>query len=91
MSYTHFTPEERKYLQKLLSEGLSMRKIVDVLERSPSTISREIKRNKTKNKPFNIGLSSVIIAVLLVFGILIFALSTLLIAAIHNKLIKRIK
>lgn len=51
MSYTHFTLEERKYLQKLLSEGLSMRKIADILERSPSTISREIKRNKTKNKP----------------------------------------
>ena len=28
-----------------------MRKIADILERSPSTISREIKRNKTKNKP----------------------------------------
>ena len=51
MSYTHFTLEERKYLQKLLSEGLSMRRIADILERSPSTISREIKRNKTKNKP----------------------------------------
>ena len=28
-----------------------MRKIAAILERSPSTISREIKRNKTKNKP----------------------------------------
>ena len=51
MSYKHFTPEERKYLQKLLSEGLSMRKIAEILERSPSTISREIKRNKAKYKP----------------------------------------
>ena len=51
MSYTHFTLEERKYLQKLLSEGLSLRKIAAILERSPSTISREIKRNKSKFKP----------------------------------------
>lgn len=41
--------------------------------------------------PFNIGLSYLIIAALLIFGILIFALLTLLIAAIHNKLIKRTK
>lgn len=44
-----------------------------------------------KNVPFNIGLSYLIIAALLIFGILIFALLTLLIAALHNKLIKRIK
>lgn len=48
MSYTHFTLEERKYLQKLLSEGLSFRKIAAILERSPSSISREVKRNKAK-------------------------------------------
>ena len=51
MSYTHFTLEERKYLQQLLSEGLSLRKIAAILERSPSTISREIKRNCAKYKP----------------------------------------
>ena len=51
MSYTHFTLEERKYLQQLLSEGLSLRKIAAILERSPSTISREIKRNRAKHKP----------------------------------------
>ena len=51
MSYTHFTLEERKYLQELLSEGYSFRKIAAILERSPSTISREVKRNKAKYKP----------------------------------------
>jgi len=51
LSYTHFTLEERKYLQKLLSEGLSFRKIAAILERSPSSISREVRRNKAKNKP----------------------------------------
>lgn len=51
LSYKHFTLEERKYLQKLLSEGKSFRAIAQILERSPSTISREIKRNKAKYKP----------------------------------------
>ena len=50
-SYTHFTLEERKYLQKLLSEGYSQRKIAAILERSPSSISREIRRNKAAYKP----------------------------------------
>ena len=51
MSYTHFTLEERKYLQQLLSEGYSFRKIGEILERNPSTISREVKRNKAKYRP----------------------------------------
>lgn len=51
MSYTHFTLNERKYLQQLLSEGKSFRKIAEILDRSPSTISREVKRNKAKYKP----------------------------------------
>ena len=51
MSYTHFTLDERKCLQKLLSEGLSIRKIAAILERSPSSVSREINRNKAKYKP----------------------------------------
>ena len=51
MSYTHFTLDERKYLQKLLSEGYSFRKIAAVLERSPSSISREVQRNRAKYPP----------------------------------------
>ena len=51
MSYTHFTLAERKYLQQLLAEGLSFQKIAVILERSPSTISREVNRNKAKYKP----------------------------------------
>ena len=49
--YKHFTIEERKYLQQFLSEGLSFRQIADLLERSPSTISREVNRNQSKYKP----------------------------------------
>ncbi len=50
LSYTHFTLEERKYLQKLLSEGYGIRKAATALGRSPSSVSREIKRNRS-NKP----------------------------------------
>lgn len=49
--YKHFTTEERKSLQYFLSEGLSFRRIADILERSPSSISREVNRNKAKYKP----------------------------------------
>ena len=49
LSYTHFTLEERKYLQQLLSEGYSFRKIAKILEKSPSTISREVNRNRSEN------------------------------------------
>ncbi len=51
MSYTHFTLSERKYLQQLLSEDKSFRKIARILERSPSSISREVNRNRAKYKP----------------------------------------
>ncbi len=51
MSYTHFTLEERKYLQQLLAEGLSFRKIAAILERSPSSISRKVRRNQAKYRP----------------------------------------
>lgn len=47
-SYTHFTLSEREYLQKLLSEGYSFRKIADFLGRNVSSVSREINRNKSK-------------------------------------------
>ena len=53
MSYTHFTIAERKYLQKLLSEDKSFREIAAILERSPSSISREVNRNRAKYKPHN--------------------------------------
>ena len=50
-SYKHFTLEERKYLQQLLTEGKSLRRIAAILERSPSSISREIKRNRAQYRP----------------------------------------
>lgn len=49
-SYKHFTLSERICLQQLLSKGKSYREIAKILDRSPSTISREVKRNFSKKK-----------------------------------------
>ena len=49
-SYTHFTLSERNCLQQFLSEGKSYREIAKLLGRSPSTISREVKRNFSQKK-----------------------------------------
>lgn len=51
LSYTHFTLNERICLQELLSKDYSMRKIADILGRNVSSVSREIKRNKSKYPP----------------------------------------
>lgn len=48
MSYTHLTIEERSCIYQFLKLGMSIRKIAQALKRSPSTISREIKRNSSK-------------------------------------------
>ena len=45
MSYSHFTIEERTSIRHLLIAGVSIRQIAKVLKRSPSSVSREIKRN----------------------------------------------
>lgn len=51
MSYTHFTLKEREYLQELLSEDKSYRKIAEILGRNVSSVSREVNRNKSKYPP----------------------------------------
>lgn len=45
MSYCHLTITERGLIAQYLRNGLTIRRIAELLERSPSTISREIKRN----------------------------------------------
>ena len=52
MSYTHFTLEERKYLQQLLSEDRSFREIAAILGRNVSSISREVNRNRSKHPQY---------------------------------------
>lgn len=48
MSYTHFTLFERESLEYFLNQGKSLREIAKIMERSPSTISREVNRNWSK-------------------------------------------
>lgn len=44
--YRHFTLEERCEIARLRAEGCSFRQIAAALDRSPSSISRELKRNE---------------------------------------------
>lgn len=46
--YTHLTLSEREYPEAKLKEGKSLRQIANSLGRSPSTLSREVKRNWSK-------------------------------------------
>lgn len=48
MSYKHLTTFERARIETLYEQGISIRNIAKKLERSPSTISRELKRNSQK-------------------------------------------
>ncbi|MDH4201006.1 MAG: IS30 family transposase [Spirochaetia bacterium] len=46
--YQHLSPEEREEIACLLEKGLKKKEIAKKLNRSPSTISREIQRNSTE-------------------------------------------
>lgn len=46
MSHTHLNINERCCIYNLLKNGFSIREIAKVIQRSPSTVSREINRNK---------------------------------------------
>jgi IS30 family transposase len=48
MNYTHLTQEERYQIYALKKAGVKASKIAEVLERSGSTISRELSRNQGK-------------------------------------------
>lgn len=45
MSYSHFTIEERISIKHLLAQDISIRQIAKEIGRSPSSVSREVKRN----------------------------------------------
>jgi IS30 family transposase len=47
MQYQHFTVFEREKIQEMLWRKLSLRAIAKELNRSPSSVSREIERNKS--------------------------------------------
>ena len=48
MNYKHITIEEREQIQEMLWQKASIRQIANKIGRSPSSVSREIKRNKTE-------------------------------------------
>ena len=48
MAYNHLSLEERELIQKMLWEKQSIRYIAGILKRSPSSISRELKKNNPK-------------------------------------------
>ena len=50
MNYTHLSIEERCCLRKYYNEGISLRKIAELLGRNVSTISRELLRRE-KSQP----------------------------------------
>ncbi len=45
-NYTHLSYEERVEIRVLRKQGMSLRKVAREIDRSPSTISRELKRNE---------------------------------------------
>jgi len=47
MNYRHLSIEERCCIRQYYNEGMSYRKIAEMIGRSPSTICREINRNKS--------------------------------------------
>lgn len=51
--YKHLTIEERESLYLRKNQGKSIRAIARELGRSPSTISRELRRNKTSHRPYS--------------------------------------
>lgn len=50
MSYQHFKYVERKELSALLKKGYSLRFCANALGKDPSSVSREIRRNKVKGE-----------------------------------------
>jgi IS30 family transposase len=46
MNYTHITQEERYQIYALKKAGINQSKISEIIGRSPSTVSRELKRNQ---------------------------------------------
>ena len=48
MNYTHLNMEERTVISQLYVSGFSIREIARQIDRNPSTISRELKRNSYK-------------------------------------------
>ena len=55
--YTHYTTEERELSRVMLAQWFSLQAIARKLNRSPSTVSREIKRNQKADDPYSANYS----------------------------------
>ena len=53
MSYHHLTIEERACLHQYYKNGLKVTEIAEMLGRNKSTISRELRRNKSRDEGYN--------------------------------------
>ncbi|MBG6124314.1 IS30 family transposase [Pseudomonas sp. BG2dil] len=53
MSYQELSIEERITIQFGQLQGLSQRAIARMLDRSPSTVSRELRRNAASTSPYS--------------------------------------
>ena len=51
--YTHFTLEERELSMVMIAQGFSLRAAARKLNRAPSTICRELRRNSNKNGTYS--------------------------------------
>jgi len=50
--YAQLSLDDRIQIARLQDQGLSIRQIAASLDRAPSTISRELKRNRAATKPY---------------------------------------
>lgn len=57
MNYKQLSPEERYTIQALLKRHYSLSKIAEIVERSKSTISRELARNRRSSGYYNPGIA----------------------------------
>lgn len=57
MSYVHIKPDQRVELAVLLRTGMKQNKIARALGKHPSTVSREIARNKTEKGKYSVILA----------------------------------
>ncbi|MFC3909913.1 IS30 family transposase [Legionella dresdenensis] len=57
--YKQLSLEERCRISILQREGYSLRKIASIMDRSASTLSRELKRNSTKTKGYDVSYAQI--------------------------------
>lgn len=59
MSYKHITPEQKNELAVLLRVGIFQKDIALILNKTPSAISQEIKRNKTIDNKYSARIAKI--------------------------------